>query len=129
MNEVKKTKKCPVLVVDDSEFVARLMIKMLDDSGYQVVGHAKNGQDALAKYRELNPEIVTMDIIMPNMGGIEAISELFKINHRAKVLVVSAMGHANIVDQAMKIGAKHYILKPFQKDDFLKAVDIVRDAA
>lgn len=125
MTEVKK---CPVLVVDDSEFVARLMIKMLDETGYQVVGHAKNGQDALAKYKELNPEIVTMDIIMPSMGGIEAISELFKINRRAKVLVVSAMGHDNIVDQAIKIGAKHYILKPFQKEDFLKAVDLVHNA-
>jgi two-component system chemotaxis response regulator CheY len=118
-----------VLVVDDSEFVARLMIKMLEGSGYRVVGHAKNGQEALDKYRELNPSIVTMDIIMPNMGGIEAISELFKINRGARVLVVSAMGHDNIVEQAIKMGAKHYILKPFQKDDFLKAIDTVRNAA
>lgn len=128
MNEIKDSKKCPVLVVDDSEFVARLMIKMLDETGYKVVGHAKNGQDALIKYRELNPAIVTMDIIMPSMGGIEAISELFKINRRVKVLVVSAMGHDNVVDQALKMGAKHYILKPFQREDFLKAVDLVNSA-
>jgi len=128
MNGNNNNQACQVMVVDDSEFVARLMSKMLAGTEYSVIGHAKNGQEALVKYQELKPEIVTMDIIMPNMNGIEAITELFKIDHKAKVLVVSAMGHDNVIQQAMDLGAKHYILKPFQKDDFLRAVQVVKNA-
>lgn len=129
MSEQNELTKCPVLVVDDSEFVARLMSRMLEGTEYTVVGHAKNGQEALLKFQELKPEIVTMDIIMPNMNGIEAITELFKIDQQVKVLVVSAMGHDNVIEQAITLGAKHYILKPFQKDDFLRAVQEVRNTA
>jgi two-component system chemotaxis response regulator CheY len=128
MSDQNKNSACQVMVVDDSEFVARLMSKMLDGTEFSVIGHAKNGQEALSKYQELKPEIVTMDIIMPNMNGIEAITELFKIDQNAKVLVVSAMGHDNVIQQAMDLGAKHYILKPFQKDDFLRAVQVVKNA-
>lgn len=128
MSDQNKNQACQVMVVDDSEFVARLMSKMLDGTEFSVIGHAKNGQEALVKYQELKPEIVTMDIIMPNMNGIEAITELFKIDQSAKVLVVSAMGHDNVIQQAMDLGAKHYILKPFQKDDFLRAVQVVKNA-
>jgi len=128
MNGNSNDQACQVMVVDDSEFVARLMYKMLDGTEFSVIGHAKNGQEALVKYQELKPEIVTMDIIMPNMNGIEAITELFKIDQNAKVLVVSAMGHDNVIQQAMDLGAKHYILKPFQKDDFLRAVQVVKNS-
>ena len=114
-----------VMVVDDSVFVARLMTKMLDDANYQVVGHAKNGQEALEMYGRLKPDLVTMDIIMPAMGGIETIAELLKLNAQARILVVSAMGHDPIVQQAMKLGARHYIFKPFTKEAFIDAVSKV----
>jgi len=116
-----------VMVVDDSEFVARLMTRMLNGTGFRVVGHAKNGQDAVAQYRELRPDIVTMDIIMPKMGGIETITELLKFDPGANILVVSAMGHDTIVQQALKIGARHYILKPFQQEAFLAALEAVKN--
>jgi two-component system, chemotaxis family, chemotaxis protein CheY len=118
-----------VMVVDDSEFVVRLMSKMLQDTRFTVVCHAKNGKEAIGKFRELRPDITTMDIIMPQMGGIETITELLQIDTAARILVVSAMGHDAIVEQAMKIGATHYIIKPFRRDTFIQALDYVKVGA
>jgi two-component system chemotaxis response regulator CheY len=118
-------RKGSILVVDDSEFIARLMTKMVDATSYRVVGHAKNGQEAIQKYIEIFPDIVTMDIVMPCMGGLETIQELVKVNPRIKLIVVSAMGHANVVQEAMKLGAKQYLIKPFLKNSFITALDMV----
>jgi two-component system chemotaxis response regulator CheY len=121
--------KHTVLIVDDSHFVARLMGRMLDGTSFTVVGHAKNGEEAIELFQQHRPEIVTMDIVMPTMGGIETITRLNALDENANILVVSAMGHEDIVQQAMKAGAKHYIFKPFQKEDFLKAMEYVKVGA
>jgi two-component system, chemotaxis family, chemotaxis protein CheY len=120
-------RKGSVLVADDSDFIARLMTKMLEGTGFRVVAHAKNGQEAIQKYIEVFPEIVTMDIVMPQMGGVEAIRELMGINPRLKLIVVSAMGHEQIVEQAMRLGAKNYLVKPFLRNAFISAIQSLED--
>jgi two-component system chemotaxis response regulator CheY len=125
----KQRSVASVLVVDDSVFVARLITKMLEESDYRVIGHAKNGLEAIDMYGRLKPDLITMDIVMPSMGGIETINELLAIDAQARILVVSAMGHENIVNQALQLGARHYILKPFKKEDFVSAVQLVLASA
>jgi two-component system, chemotaxis family, chemotaxis protein CheY len=120
---------CKVMVVDDSEFVARLIAKMLQDTCFSVVVHAKDGKEAIEKYREHRPDITTMDIIMPQMGGIETISQLLTIDSNARILVISALGHDTIVEEAMKLGATHFLIKPFQRDVFINALNFVWDGS
>ncbi len=111
-----------VLIVDDAAFM-RLTIKtILESNGYQVAGEAENGQVAVQKYKELNPDLVVMDITMPEMDGLEALQEIKKINKEAKVLMVSAMGQETFIRRAIAHGAKNFIVKPFPKETFLKAI-------
>ncbi|MDI6716278.1 MAG: response regulator [Actinomycetota bacterium] len=111
-----------VLVVDDAAFMRMKIIKLLTENGYQVIGEAGNGEEAVSKYQQLRPDLVIMDITMPIMDGITAINEIKKLDDSAKVIVCSAMGQQNMVIQAIKSGAKDYVLKPFQPDRVLEAV-------
>ncbi len=111
-----------VLVVDDAQFMRMKIVKLLTDNGYSVAGEAGNGEEAITKYQQLKPDLVIMDITMPVMDGIAAISEIKKVDDGAKVIVCSAMGQQNMVIQAIKSGAKDYVLKPFQPDRVLEAV-------
>lgn len=111
-----------ILVVDDAAFM-RMMIKdILEKNGYEVVGEAQDGQEAVEKYKELNPDLVTMDITMPEMDGITALKEIRNINPDAKVVMCSAMGQQAMVIDAIQAGAKDFIVKPFQADRVLEAV-------
>jgi two-component system, chemotaxis family, chemotaxis protein CheY len=127
MEEKYPNRKNSILVADDSDFIARLITKMLEGTPFHVSAHAKNGEEAIQKYIEVFPEIVTMDIIMPQMGGLESIRELMKINPRLKLIVVSAMGHEQIVEQAMKLGARQYLVKPFLRNAFVSALEALAD--
>lgn len=111
-----------VLVVDDAAFMRMKIVKLLSDNGYSVTGEAGNGEEAVMKYQQLQPDLVIMDITMPVMDGIAAITEIRKLDDGAKVIVCSAMGQQNMVIQAIKSGAKDYVLKPFQPDRVLEAV-------
>lgn len=111
-----------VLIVDDAAFMRMKMMKLLTDNGYDVVGEAGNGEEAVLKYQQLKPDLVIMDITMPVMDGIAAIGEIRKLDDDAKVIICSAMGQQNMVIQAIKTGAKDYVLKPFQPDRVLEAV-------
>ncbi|GGH69587.1 chemotaxis protein CheY [Compostibacillus humi] len=111
-----------ILIVDDAAFM-RMMIKdILTKNGYEVAGEAQDGAQAVEKYKELNPDLVTMDITMPEMDGITALKEIRKINPDAKVIMCSAMGQQAMVIDAIQAGAKDFIVKPFQADRVIEAI-------
>jgi len=111
-----------VLVVDDAAFM-RMMIKdILTKNGYVVVGEADNGLNAIEKYEELKPDLVTMDITMPEMDGITAVKEIRKSNPNARIIMCSAMGQQAMVIDAIQAGARDFVVKPFQPDRVLEAI-------
>ncbi len=111
-----------VLVVDDAAFM-RMMIKdILRKGGYEVIGEAEDGLKAVEKYRELRPDLVTMDITMPDMDGITAVKEIRKVDPNAMIIMCSAMGQQAMVIDAIQAGAKDFVVKPFQPERVLEAV-------
>jgi len=111
-----------ILIVDDAAFM-RMMIKdILSKNGYEIVGEAADGMQAIEKYKETQPDLVTMDITMPEMDGITALKEIKNINPNAKVIMCSAMGQQAMVIDAIQAGAKDFIVKPFQADRVLEAI-------
>jgi two-component system chemotaxis response regulator CheY len=111
-----------ILVVDDAAFM-RMMIKdILVKNGYDVVGEAENGARAIEKYKELLPDLVIMDITMPEVDGITAVKEIKKINSDSKIIMCSAMGQQAMVIESIQAGAKDFIVKPFQADRVVEAV-------
>ena len=116
-----------VLIVDDAAFM-RMMIKdILSKNGYEVVGEAENGQVAIEKYKDLKPDLVTMDITMPEMDGIAAVKEIRAFDSSARVIMCSAMGQQAMVIEAIQAGAKDFIVKPFQPERVLEAVSKALD--
>lgn len=112
-----------VLIVDDAAFM-RMMIKdILNKNGFDVVGEAENGVEAVDKYKELTPDLVTMDITMPEMDGIAALKEIKEVNPESTVIMCSAMGQQALVIDAIQAGAKDFIVKPFQADRVLEAIN------
>ncbi|HET6836823.1 MAG TPA: response regulator [Gemmatimonadales bacterium] len=114
-----------VLVCDDAIFMRTMISDILSQAGFEVVGEAESGIQAVAKYRELKPDLVTMDIVMPDMGGIEAVREICKADPEAKILMCSAMGQQALVVEAIQAGAKDFVVKPFQPSRVLEAVQRV----
>ncbi|NEZ45856.1 response regulator [Clostridium niameyense] len=111
-----------VLIVDDAAFM-RMMIKdILEKNGFEIVGEASNGIKAVEIYKKENPDVVTMDITMPDMDGIEAVKAIREYNPSAKIIMCSAMGQQTMVMDAIKAGAKDFIVKPFQPDRVLEAI-------
>ncbi len=111
-----------ILIVDDAAFM-RMMIKdILTKNGYEVVGEAADGMQAVEKYNELRPDLVTMDITMPEMDGITALKQIKSIDPNAVVIMCSAMGQQAMVIDAIQAGAKDFIVKPFQADRVLEAI-------
>ncbi len=111
-----------ILIVDDAAFM-RMMIKdILSKNGYTVVGEAENGQVAIAKYKELHPDLVLMDITMPQVDGIQALKGIKAEDAGATVIMCSAMGQQAMVIESIQAGAKDFIVKPFQAERVLEAV-------
>ncbi|MCU9612093.1 response regulator [Caldibacillus lycopersici] len=111
-----------ILVVDDAAFM-RMMIKdILVKNGFQVIGEATDGRQAVERYLELSPDLVTMDITMPDMDGIDALRAIRKIDPQAKIIMCSAMGQQAMVIDAIQAGAKDFIVKPFQADRVIEAI-------
>ena len=111
-----------VLIVDDAAFM-RMMIKdVLTKNGFEVVGEAENGRVAVEKFKELDPELVILDITMPEINGIEALRQIKAMNPEAKVIMCSAMGQQAMVIDAIQVGARDFIVKPFQADRVNDAV-------
>ncbi|MYL33153.1 response regulator [Pontibacillus yanchengensis] len=111
-----------ILIVDDAAFM-RMMIKdILTKNGFEVIGEAQDGNQAIEKYKELDPDLITMDITMPEMDGITALKEIKSINPDVKIIMCSAMGQQAMVIDAIQAGAKDFIVKPFQADRVLEAI-------
>ena len=111
-----------ILICDDAAFM-RMMIKdFLTKNGYNVAGEAENGLKAVEKFKEVNPDLVLMDITMPEMDGIQALKEIKKIDGGAKVIMCSAMGQQAMVIESIQAGAKDFIVKPFQAERVIEAV-------
>ncbi|MDR1472286.1 MAG: response regulator [Synergistaceae bacterium] len=111
-----------VLIVDDAAFMRMMLRDILAKNGFEVVGEADNGKVAVQMYSELKPDVVTMDITMPEMDGIAAVKEIKAADPAAKVVMVSAMGQQAMVIEAIRSGAADFIVKPFQPDRVLEAL-------
>lgn len=114
-----------VLICDDAIFMRTMLKDILTQAGFEVVGEAQTGSEAVARYRDLRPDLVTMDIIMPDMGGIDAVKEIVKEAPAAKILMCSAMGQQALVIEAIQAGARDFVVKPFQPSRVLEAVQRV----
>ncbi len=114
-----------ILVCDDAIFMRTMISDILTEAGYEVIGEAETGIQAVKEYSRLKPDLVTMDIVMPDMGGIDAVREIRKADPEAKILMCSAMGQQALVVEAIQAGAKDFVVKPFQPSRVLEAVQRV----
>jgi two-component system, chemotaxis family, chemotaxis protein CheY len=114
-----------VLICDDALFMRNMLADILKGAGFEVVGEAQTGTEAVRRYRELQPDLVTMDIVMPDMGGIDAVREIMKDHPQARILMCSAMGQQALVIEAIQAGARDFVVKPFQPSRVLEAVQRV----
>ncbi|MBW5447347.1 response regulator [Cohnella sp. CFH 77786] len=111
-----------VMIVDDAAFMRMMLRRLLEGAGHEVVGEAADGNEAVAKYKRLNPDLVTMDITMPNKDGIAAVKEIRAEDPSAKILMISAMGQETMVRAAILSGAYDFVIKPVEDARFLQAV-------
>lgn len=111
-----------ILICDDAAFMRMMLKDILNRNGYEVVGEACNGKEAVEKYSTLQPDLLLMDITMPEMDGIQALREIRKEDPNARVIMCSAMGQQAQVTESLKAGARDYIVKPFQSDRVLDVV-------
>ncbi len=119
MRNTQKT----VLIVDDIAYVRKTLKQILSARGFHIVGEAENGEEAIQLYSELRPDIVTMDLVMPIMNGVEATRGILAIDPQAIVVVLSAMMQENLVADAILVGAKDYIIKPFAAEDVMRVLN------
>ena len=115
-----------VMLVDDTKFMRMMLANILKPKGYEIVAEAGDGLEAIEKYKEFKPDIVTMDIVMPNMEGIEAVRNIVSsVDSNAKIIMVTAVGQESKVKEAIEAGAKGYLVKPFQAPQVLEEVERV----
>ncbi len=112
-----------VLICDDSMFMRQRIKQALEDAGYEVVGEAETGVEAIAKYQELTPDLVTMDVVMPEMGGVDAVRGIIQGDAEARVLMCSAMGQKKLITDALQAGARDFLVKPFEESQLLDALE------
>ncbi|HWR98936.1 MAG TPA: response regulator [Candidatus Methanoperedens sp.] len=103
-----------VLIVDDALFMRTMLRNIFVESGFEVVGEAGNGVEAVEEYRQLTPDLTTMDIVMPEMNGIEALKQIMALDPRARVVMCSALGQESLIIEALDAGARDFIVKPFK---------------
>lgn len=114
-----------ILIVDDSTVMRKNLYSIFTKNGHEVVGEAADGRQAIISYITLKPDIVTMDITMPKLSGVDAVSEIIKKDCNAKIIMLSALNQKQMVFEALKNGAKHYIIKPIDPDTLISVVDEV----
>lgn len=114
-----------VLIVDDAAFMRMAVRRILEKSGFEVVGEAVNGLEGVQQYKDLKPDIVTMDITMPTMTGLEALKAITELDSQAKVVMLSAMGQEVLVREAIMHGAKSFIVKPFKEEHVVQTLNQV----
>ena len=113
------------MVVDDSPYIQKELTKILENNDCEVVATASNGLEAVKKYKEIRPDFVTLDLVMPQMGGIQTLTLLKKIDPDATVIIVSSMSGKDKIMECQKAGASHYILKPFEEDKIVAVLNKV----
>jgi two-component system chemotaxis response regulator CheY len=111
-----------ILVVDDAAFMRKMVKDALSAAGHEIVGEAGNGVEALARFQELKPDLTTLDITMPEKDGLAALADIVGVDPSARVIMCSALGQETKVVQALKLGAKDFVVKPFQADRVIEAV-------
>lgn len=111
-----------ILVVDDATFMRMMLKNIIEKAGHVVIGEACDGNEGLAKYKELKPDLVTLDITMPNMTGLECLKEIMKYDSNAQVVMCSAMGQQIMVLEAIQGGAKDFLVKPFSADRVIETL-------
>ncbi len=111
-----------ILIVDDAKFMRMTLSNILQNGNHEVVGEAENGRQAVEMYKQLKPDLITMDITMPEMNGLEALREIKQDFPSAKVIMCSAMGQQKMVVEAIEAGAKDFIVKPFEENRVLEAI-------
>ena len=109
-----------VMIVDDSLFMRKMLRDLLEEEGYEIVAEASDGVEAVAKYQEARPDLTTLDIVMPNKTGIEALQEIMALDPAARVVMCSAVGQESLTVAAAQAGAKAFILKPFNPELVLR---------
>ena len=114
-----------ILIVDDAKFMRITLTNILKKANHVIVGEAENGREAVKLYRELKPDLVTMDITMPEMSGLDAVKEIKKDYKDAKIIMCSAMGQQKMVVDAIEAGAKDFIVKPFDDSQVIDSVSRV----
>lgn len=112
-----------ILIVDDSAVVRLRIRRVLEDAGYEVAGEAQNGLEAISLYRQLKPDVVTMDITMPEMSGVEALKKIMAEDSEARVVMITALDQKDKLREAILAGARDYIVKPFEDDRLLSAIE------
>jgi len=112
-----------ILVVDDAAFLRMTLRKILENHGHTIVGEACDGYEAIQEYQKLKPDLVTMDITMPHMSGMDALKEIIKLDNTANIMVCSAMGRNDFVIEALKSGAKGFITKPFNETQIVTEIN------
>lgn len=111
-----------ILICDDAGFMRMVIKNCLEQQGYDIVGEAEDGEQAITMYKILKPDLITMDITMPKISGIEALEQIIRIDSNANVLMCSAMGQQELVIRAIKLGARDFIVKPFEINRLQQAV-------
>ena len=114
-----------ILIVDDSKTSRKILRNILEDHGLEVIGEAINGKESVIKYKELQPDIITMDITMPVMDGLEALKRIMDIDKNAKVVMVTAAGQKSKMVDAVKYGAVEFLTKPFEADQIIEIIEKV----
>lgn len=112
-----------VLICDDALFMRKLINQVMTSGGFEVVGEAEDGSEAVDKYQTLKPDLVTMDLMMPQMNGIDAVREIMKLDSTACVIMCSSVGQEALVTEAMEAGARGYLVKPFQPPQLLAVAE------
>ena len=113
---------CRILVADDARFMRQLIRDIVEAEGFEVIGEAEDGRAVVEAFKKLQPDIVTMDVVMPKCSGIEAVKEILALNPGAKIAMVSALGQEQLVSEALEAGALDYIVKPFKPEAVLETL-------
>lgn len=123
----KVTSMAKILVVDDAAFMRMTIKKMVEAHGHKVVAEAENGVEAVEKSVDIKPDVILLDITMPEMNGVDALKQIKQLEPTSKVIICSAMGQQAMVAQAIQYGAKDFIVKPFEEDRLIAAIDRVME--
>jgi two-component system chemotaxis response regulator CheY len=115
--------KARVLIADDASFMRQMIREIIEPEGFEVIGEATNGVEAVEQYQELHPDLVTMDIVMPKRSGIDAVKGILALDPGARVVMCSALGQESLVMEALQAGARDFIVKPFKPDSVIATLE------